>query len=378
MNINDLKNIIVRDNKPKGFPDNHIINKRDIDEGFIHRIITKEIGKEASDYIAEHFDLKKTGNILLSTHFSSYFEKLEEVNAIINLKKVNDIGNLNTYFRSLNCLLPDAGIHIGCAETNWGRKIRIYNKYTFKLTAHLIWAFDFIFNRVLPRLAVFKNIISYLNNHRHKALSTAEVLGRLVYNGFEIVEFSQLSDKLLIFVAIKTGEPLIDKTPSFGPIIKLKRVGKHGKMINVYKFRTMHPYSEYLQDFVLKLYGYNHVGKPANDFRLAQWGKFFRRFYLDEIPQIINLIKGDINLVGVRPLSKIRYNQFPEDIKRLRIKFKPGFIPPYVSLNMPDAEGNIEAERIYIREKEKHPLITDIKYLVMGIVNVITGKTISS
>ena len=57
----------------------------------------------------------------------------------------------------------------------------------------------------------------------------------------------------------------------------MPRIGKNGNIINVYKLRTMHPYSEYIQDHILQKYGYNDSGKPANDFRLSTWGKFLRK-----------------------------------------------------------------------------------------------------
>jgi hypothetical protein len=154
----------------------------------------------------------------------------------------------------------------------------------------------------------------------------------------------------------------------------MTRIGKHGKLIKVYKVRTMHPYSEFLQDFIIKRNGYNHLGKPANDFRLTAWGKIFRKLWLDEIPQILNLIKGDLAIVGVRPLSQVRYNQFPEDIKKERIKYKPGCIPPYVSLCMPDAIGNITAERIYLREMRCRPFVTNMKYFLLAVYNIATNK----
>ncbi len=176
---------------------------------------------------------------------------------------------------------------------------------------------------------------------------------------------------------MKTKEPFYDMSPTYGPIVKLRRVGKNAKEIKVYKFRTMHPYSEYIQDFVLGLNGYNEVGKPAGDFRLTQWGKFFRKYWLDEMPQLINVLKGEMKLMGVRPLSKVRFSEFPDDLKEKRIKEKPGCIPPYVALNMPSEEGNLEAERIYLREKEKYPRTIGIRYTYRAIKNIL-GRKITS
>ena len=85
-----------------------------------------------------------------------------------------------------------------------------------------------------------------------------------------------------------------------------------------------------------------------------------------------------MKLVGVRPLSLVRFNQFPEDLQIERIKYKPGCFPPYVALCMPDDKGNIEAERIYLRDKERNPYFTDIIYLFKAVYNIITNKIRSS
>ncbi len=272
--------------------------------------------------------------------------------------------------------MPDQGIYIGRVETYWERKIRIFNKYGEKF-GQVIWLADFIFNRVIPKIRPLMRIYKLFNKNRIYPKSQAEILGRLVYCGFEIVEFSVINN-LFYFVVRKKQEPRRDPEPTFHALVKLRRVGKNGKMINVYKLRTMHPYSEYLQSYVLDLYGYNEVGKPAYDFRVARWGRIFRKLWLDEIPQFINVFRGDLKLVGVRPLSRVRFNEFPKDMQEERIKYKPGCFPPYVALCMPDEEGNIEAERIYLKDLAKHPYTADIKYLLLSIYNILSNKIRSS
>ncbi len=68
--------------------------------------------------------------------------------------------------------------------------------------------------------------------------------------------------------------------PSYGPMFAMNRLGKNGKIFKVYKLRTMHPYSEYLQDYVLKVNGYSETGKPAEDFRIPKWERFYVVFGL--------------------------------------------------------------------------------------------------
>ena len=134
----------------------------------------------------------------------------------------------------------------------------------------------------------------------------------------------------------------------------------------------MHPYSEYLQDYVLKVNGYAQTGKPADDFRIPSWGKFMRRYWLDEIPQLYNVLKGDLKLVGIRPVSERYFKDIPKEMQRLRLTQKPGCVPPYVSLNR---NGNVmsvlQAEKEYLEEKIRNPYSTDIKYFFKAVFNIV-------
>ena len=75
---------------------------------------------------------------------------------------------------------------------------------------------------------------------------------------------------------------------SYGPIFKMKRVGKDGNIISVYKFRTMSPYSEYTQKKIIDDNKLDTSGKIKNDYRITFYGKFLRRYRIDEFPMIIN------------------------------------------------------------------------------------------
>jgi lipopolysaccharide/colanic/teichoic acid biosynthesis glycosyltransferase len=134
----------------------------------------------------------------------------------------------------------------------------------------------------------------------------------------------------------------------------------------------MHAYAEYLQDYVLKINGYAETGKPKDDFRLTPWGKILRRYWLDELPQLINVLKGELKLVGVRPISQRYFQDIPPDLQSMRLKFKPGCIPPYVALNRSSSlESVLQAEREYLIEKTKNPYFTDTKFFFKALYNVI-------
>ncbi len=107
------------------------------------------------------------------------------------------------------------------------------------------------------------------------------------------------------------------------------------------------------------------------DFRVTSWGRFFRKYYIDEIPSIVNLLKGYIKLVGVRPLSKTFYSTYPESLKKERIKYKPGLIPPYY-VDLPDSIEEVwESEKKYLEKYTKHPIRTDLVYFIKSLNNLL-------
>ena len=291
---------------------------------------------------------------------------------IMNLHVVNDFRRINKYFIEVNNKIKDGGVFVGCFSPLEKHREKIFNKYP-KYLAGIIYFFDFIWKRIFPKLPVTQKVYFALTKGRKRVLSKAQCLGRLYYCGFEVLAVKPIND-CLYFITKKVKLPLEDDHPSYGPLFKMKRFGKDGKPIYVYKFRTMHPYSEYLQDYILNLYGYGENGKPFDDFRVTSWGRIFRKYWLDELPQLLNVLKGDMKLVGVRPLSYRFLKEYPKDVLEMRFKYKPGCVPPYVALKKQAVEEYIESERIYLLEKEKHPLWTDIKYFSWAMYNIITNK----
>jgi lipopolysaccharide/colanic/teichoic acid biosynthesis glycosyltransferase len=193
--------------------------------------------------------------------------------------------------------------------------------------------------------------------------------GYFVYHGFKVNDMLEENKKVIInIIKNKNIQPTFDRRYSW--LIKLPRTGKNGKRIYVYKLRTMQPYSEYIQDFVIQKNGLNDDGTIRNDFRITRVGKFLRKYWIDELPMLINFIKGDLKLIGVRPLSDTMLNTYPKEFIPIRNRHKPGLIPPYY-IDSPDSfEGLIESEKKYIKAYEKNGFYTDIKYFFMFLNRV--------
>lgn len=296
----------------------------------------------------------------------------EYLELFFNLHALNDLRRINEYFIDVNERLRDGGIYAGNFEPIRYRYERFRNKYPFIL-ANTFYLFDFLWKRAAPKLPFIKKIYFAITNGTDRALSLAEGLGRLYFCGFEILDLRVIDSKCF-FIAKKVGEPSTDQNPSFSPLIKMKRHGKNGKEIFVYKLRTMHPFSEYLQEFV---YTYNNLdegGKFRDDFRITKWGAFLRKHWLDELPMIINFLKRDLKLVGVRPLSRQYLSLYDTEFAQRRMKYKPGLIPPYYA-DMPKTINEIMAsEKKYLDEYDKHKFRTDVKYFFKSVNNIVFKK----
>ena len=341
-------------------------------------LIIQEVGKESFDYIAKHVDVGSRDTLVVSTTtpFNIENQPKKYFKTIVNLKRVNDIRRINKFFETVNMKMETGGVFIGRVLTFSLRNMELDKKYPWGIRS-VLKQIEFIFTRVFPKMPVLKKLYFITTRGKGRGMSQAETLGRLVSCGFEILDYNIVNGHLWYSVK-KVGDPAFDLNPSYGPLFKMKRFGKGGKIIYVYKFRTMHPYAEYLQDYVLQVSGYSEIGKPANDFRLTPWGKFMRKYWLDELPQLINVLKGDMKLVGVRPLSKRFLDEYPEELKQMRFKYKPGCVPPYVALLKQEVSEYIESERIYLEDKQKHPFTTDLKYFLKAVYNIFTNKIRSS
>jgi lipopolysaccharide/colanic/teichoic acid biosynthesis glycosyltransferase len=136
----------------------------------------------------------------------------------------------------------------------------------------------------------------------------------------------------------------------------------------------MHAYSEYLQSYIYENNDLDEGGKFKNDFRVTTLGKILRKFWLDELPMLINLLKGDMKLFGIRPLSKQYYNLYDEELRERRIKYKPGLVPPFY-VDMPKTlEEIMESEKKYLDLYDKSPFLTDWKYFWKAFQNIVFKK----
>ena len=138
-------------------------------------------------------------------------------------------------------------------------------------------------------------------------------------------------------VAVKIGSP--------GPVFfRQTRVGLGGKTFRIRKFRTMQEATQ--ADAALQV-------TAANDARITRQGQWLRRWKIDELPQLLNVLAGDMSLVGPRPEVPRYVALWPAELRPLILSVRPGLTDP-ATLRYLDEEGRLAAvedpERLYIEE----------------------------
>ncbi|MFS4448966.1 sugar transferase [Maribacter sp. 2307UL18-2] len=327
-----------------------------------------EVGEFISKYLMRYNlnDIK-----LFNTRSSDeiIFNAASKTKVIVNFKRINDYRKVNRFFEDMNSLLQTDDLFISNIETHTKRKERILKNIPSPFKG-LYYGIDFIFHRIIPKLNYLKKLYFKQTKGYGRVLTKAEAYGRLYSCGFEIIE-DVLIDGQLHFVAKKRSAPCYDYKPTYGPLIKLKRVGKGGKMIHVFKIRTMHPYAEYLQEYLYNKNSLNPGGKIKDDFRISKLGRTFRKYWIDEIPMLLNFFRGELKLVGIRPLSEHYFGLYPETLQLKRAKFRPGIFPPFYA-DMPKTLDEIVAsEEKYLDQYMKNPMLTDLKYFFMIFQNIV-------
>lgn len=290
---------------------------------------------------------------------------------LICLERLNCTPQLNTFLAKANAALPVGGILLVHATTAKTRRDRIMESCPTLINS-LIAGCDYLWSRVIPKLSLTRSFYFLVTEGRNRNLPRVEILGRLCRAGFKIVNEEQIKDEYYVYAA-KVGDPVTQVKPNYGPIIKLNRIGQNGKIIGVYKMRSMYAYSEYLQAYAYSCSGLQDGGKFKNDFRITPYGHFIRKCWIDELPMVANLITGSLKLVGVRPLSAHYFSLYTPEMQALRVTVKPGLIPPfYADAHQPVTLAEVqESERRYIESYTKNPFKTDLHYLWRAFVNIV-------
>ncbi len=189
--------------------------------------------------------------------------------------------------------------------------------------------------------------------------------------------FKRLFDIVCSLLAMIVLSPLLIITAiaimaeDFGnPFFIQERIGQNGKAFKMIKFRSMHLNAESELEPLLPQNEYQSVHfKMENDPRITKVGRLIRPVSIDELPQLINVLMGDMSIIGPRPFIASEQEQLPDD----RLFVKPGLSCYWQIANTTkmSSEEQLELDYRYIRERS---FPTDIKIILKTIVVVFRGK----
>lgn len=318
-----------------------------------------------------HLDSRRTKVVANRDRFSFLQIPDYQYDTLVDLTLLNDARGINKRFCIVNRKLPDNGKYVCCYRPQEYVKKKMLASYPWGIN-YLVYVAWFIYRRVLPRMLLMSRLYYDVTKGRKRTLSKTEVLGRLYYCGFEVDEVVPMGHIEYVFAHRHSQPYPQEQMKVYGPLIKLSRVCKDKEMKYFYKMRTMHPYSEYIQQYVFdQRGGMNIADKSDDDWRITHWGRLLRKYWLDELPMLWNWLKGDVKLVGVRPLSRTMFDQYPVELQEKRTRCKPGLIPPFYVDHPKTFDELYESENKYLDEYFQHPFCTDVKYFFLTVRSIL-------
>ena len=172
------------------------------------------------------------------------------------------------------------------------------------------------------------------------------------------VDLAFATTALLAFAPLMGLIAVAIKLTSQGPVFfRQERLGKNGRYFRIFKFRTMHADAESILKADPQLYNRyrecNFKLAKAEDFRVTPLGRFLRSSSLDELPQLFNVLQGDMSLVGPRPIVPDEVGQY-DDYAKLLLSVKPG-MTGYWQVNgrslITDYAARVKLDMEYVRDQ---------------------------
>ena len=172
---------------------------------------------------------------------------------------------------------------------------------------------------------------------------------------------------LIIYILIFVDDP------KASPVFRQKRIGRHGKEFTMYKFRTMVANAERMKS---ELADKNEMDGPVfkikEDPRITKIGKFLRKTGIDEILQLVNVLKGDMSLVGPRPPLPEEVSEY-DDYQKLRLVVTPGLTCIWQTTKERNDVSFEEWVNMDIDYIEHRTMLLDIK-MIFKTVAVMFGR----
>ncbi len=178
---------------------------------------------------------------------------------------------------------------------------------------------------------------------------------------------------IAIILTIFVAPAIVFESP--GPIFFSQiRVGKNGRKFKIYKFRSMYRDAEQRKkDLMERNEMQGFMFKVTDDPRITKVGKFLRKTSIDEVPQFLNVLRGDMSLVGTRPPTEDEFVQYEGRHKR-RLMLKPGLTGLWQVSGRSDIQDFEEVVKLDLEYIDKWSMKLDVKLVLKTVVAVFRGN----
>ncbi len=276
---------------------------------------------------------------------TNLIKKIDKINkdTKINLIVIN-LENKNSIKKSLEEYL-----------INLNKKVMLLSENELIFKNKLIYRKEVVDGKYL---VYFNNDVQYGSKYILKRIID------IIFSTIGIILFLPISLLIVILILIKDGYPFF---------VKQKRVGLHGNHFNMYKFRTMRKDSHKLRDSLSSLNkGKGPLFKIEDDPRVIKQLRFIREYSLDEIPQFINVLKGEMSIVGPRPLFDDDTKLFNTNYMR-RLNVLPG-ITGLLQINERNTDDFATWYKYDIEYIENWSLYLDLKIIFKTPLAIFSKK----
>jgi exopolysaccharide biosynthesis polyprenyl glycosylphosphotransferase len=191
----------------------------------------------------------------------------------------------------------------------------------------------------------------------------------------QLIDFFGAAAMLVILAPFLVMFAVLIKFTSPGPILfRQQRSGLNGRPFTLYKFRTMVTNAEQLKH---ELAAMNQMSGPVfklvNDPRITRFGRFLRKSSIDELPQLINVLRGEMSLVGPRPLPVDEVRRFNDLAHRRRLSVKPGLTCLWQVSGRNKVKDFKDWVRLDLEYIDNWSLWLDLKIIFRTLPVVLTG-----
>jgi exopolysaccharide biosynthesis polyprenyl glycosylphosphotransferase len=284
----------------------------------------------------------------------------ESINPNLNNFRAPALGNLE----ELDVLIKETGAEelIVAIDGNNNNHLLhlLYSLYQYKLPIKLPLSYEYLLNRGMKiKTVTGVPLLDVTDNNFSEGEKNIKFSIDKVVSSFILLLLSPLYLYLMIRIRLDSKGPVF---------LKQERIGYRGKPFTIYKFRTMKVDAEKEGPLL----------SSANDSRVTPFGRFMRKYRLDELPQFWNVLKGDMSLVGPRPERKFYIEKLVKKAPYYYLfhNVRPGITSwgmvkfGYAST----VDEMIERMQYDILYYENMSLILDVKILIYTIQTIVTGK----